>query len=189
MIALIYEEVHNSDDREFMLTIYHDYIRLMYHTANKYCENTYDCEEIVQDTILKLIEKIPVLRTLEEKALAAYVVVSVRNTAFSLQRRRTTEQKLFAPWKDEIENIPDSELSVEEKMIMLERKGALLVVWSMLSEEERFLLEGRYILRYTDYELSQELGVKAGAIRMRLTRTRRKVLFLMQTQIEGEGVK
>lgn len=186
MIALVYEGVQDPDDREFILKVYHDYKRLMYYTANKYCTNYHDCEEIVQDTILKLIHKVSLLRTLEEKALAAYVSVAVRNTAFSLQRRRTKEEKLFVSWMDEMESIPDPRMSAEDEMILMEKKEALLEVWDLLSEEERFLLEGRYILRYTDHELSQELGGKASGIRMRLTRTRRKASSLMLMRIEGD---
>ena len=186
MIALIYNESKNPDDRAFMLTLYQEYKRLMYYTANRFCSNPYDCEEIVHDTILKLIQKVEVLRNLEKNALAAYISVSVRNTAFSLQRRQAKERAIFALWPEELESIPDPSMTAEDSIIWTEKKEALLVVWELLSEQERFLLEGRYILRYTDSELAQVLGGKPDSIRMKLTRVRRKALKLMIMHEEGE---
>ena len=41
-----------------------------------------------------------------------------------------------------------------------------------LPEEDRFLLQGKYVLGFTDEELSSSLGCKASGIRMKLTRAR-----------------
>lgn len=186
MITLIHEVVQDSHDRTFILTLYNDYQRLMYFVANKCCSDPYDCEEIVQDTVLKLINKVEVLRSLEENALAAYVSVAVRNTAYSLIRRQAREKKVLVPWSEDVNYIPSSELSIEEGMILVEKKTKLLEIWELLSPEDRFLLEGRYILRYTDIELAEELGCKSGSIRMKLTRARRKALKMMQVHYGGD---
>lgn len=186
MLALIYKEVQESHDRAFMLTLYNEYQRLMYYIANKCCTDPYDCEEIVQDTVLKLINKVAVLRSLEENALAAYVSVAVRNTAFTLLRRQARERKMFVSWSEDMNYIPSPGLSIEEGMILLEKKTSLLEIWELLSPEDRFLLEGRYILRYTDSELAEGLGCKASSMRMKLTRARRKALQLMLARNGGD---
>lgn len=189
MLTLIEQGTKDPDDRAFMIQIYHTYERLMYYTANKHCTDAYDREEIVQDTLLKLIEKVALLRTLEKKALTTYVTVAVRNTAFSRQRRRAKEETLFAAWMEEMEQLPDPALSLEEGMILAERRADLAAVWDLLSEEDRFLLEGRYILGYADSELAQQLGGKTASVRMRLTRARRRALSLMRKNMEGDADK
>ena len=49
----------------------------------------------------------------------------------------------------------------------------------MLSENDQLLLEGKYLLGYTDTELASLLKCKVGSIRMKLTRARRKALKLI----------
>lgn len=184
MIALISENVRTSDDKDFMLALYNEYQRLMYHTARKYCGDVYDCEEVVQEVVLKLINKISLLRTLEEKALAGYVSVAVRNTAITWLRKKSREHKFFVNWPEEANDLPDTELGIEETLILKEKTASMLEIWDLLSEEDRFLLEGRYILQYSDNELAEMIGCKASSLRMKLSRVRRKALKLM---IERDG--
>lgn len=185
-MAYINEQTANGSERTFMLKLYDDYGRLMYFIAKKCCSDPFAREEIVQDTLLKLIEKSARLRNLEEKALAAYISVSVRNTAYSHLRRRAKEQELFVPWNEAIPFLSLETPSIEETLTTLEVKGDFMEAWTDLSAEEQFLLEGRYILRYTDRELSENLGCKPDSIRMKLTRVRRKVLKKMKER-DREG--
>lgn len=190
MITLITGTTSNNNDREFILKLYCDYNRLMYFVASKCLSDHFTCEEVVQDTVLKLILKIPLLRTLDEKALAAYVSVAVRNTAYSQLRKQSKEQKIFLPWNEEMEYILAQDVSPEENLILLEQKHAFMRIWQELEQEDRFLLEGRYILRYTDRELAEGIGCQPNSVRMKLTRTRRKVLKQMKIQSkEGDDSK
>lgn len=185
MITLITETASEANDREFMLKLYCDYNRLMYFIANKCLSDHFACEEVVQDTVLKLILKIPLLRRLDENALAAYVSAAVRNTAYSLLRKQSKEQKIFLPWNGEMEHILVQDVSPEENLILMEQKHAFIKIWQEIEQEDRFLLEGRYILRYTDRELAEEIGCQPNSVRMKLTRARRKVLKQMKIQSKG----
>lgn len=189
MIALISENARTSDDKEFMLALYNEYQRLMYYTARKYCSDINDCEEVVQEVVLKLINKIPLLRTLEEKALAGYVSVAVRNTAITWLRKQAREHKMFVNWPEEASEIPDTDLGIEESLILKEKKASMLEIWDLMSEEDRFLLEGRYILQYSDNELAEMIGCKASSLRMKMSRVRRKALKLMTERDRGDGSK
>lgn len=188
MFDLAYEQTIDVTGRNFILKLYNNYGRLMYFIVNKYCSDPFAQEDIVQDTLLKLIEKNTRLRELEEKALAAYISMSVRNTAYSYLRKRAKEREMFISL-DEALSYPSLETApVEETITMLEIQGNLAQVWQELSAEDRFLLEGRYILQYTDRELSESLGCKPGSVRMKLTRVRRKVLKgLKKWARKGDG--
>lgn len=58
-------------------------------------------------------------------------------------------------------------------------------IWPRLPEDDRVLLEGKYILGYSDQELAEEIGCQANSIRVKLTRARRRALAIIQEQ---EGV-
>lgn len=184
MLAVIAKAVPTANECDFIRKVYSDYERLMYFTAWKFVSHQDACEEVVQDTVLKLMSKVPLLETLEEKALAAYIAAAVRNTAYSFLRKRAREQKLFLSWSENLEELPSQDTSLDESIALQEEKQALLKIWNTLEAEDRFILEGRYILQYTDRELAESLGCQPSSVRMKLTRTRRKVGAQIKTQLE-----
>lgn len=177
MIALISSLTENPSDREFMLMVYESHKGLMMTTAQKYIADQNAAEDIVHDGVVKLIEKIPLLRTFDRCTLAGYIVSTVRNTAISYLRRQDTVRKHSVPTEEDIEDIP--ELTMEELAILKEEKARLCEIWPMVSEEDRFLLEGKYLLEQSDEDLAAILGCKAASIRMKLTRARRRVYLLV----------
>ena len=84
-----------------------------------------------------------------------------------------------------MERILVQDVSPEENLILTEQKHAFIKIWQELEQEDRFLLEGRYILRYTDRELAEEIGCQPNSVRMKLTRARRKVLKQMKIHSKG----
>ena len=162
---------HRLSDRaaptsqEFIIQIYEKYDRLMLFTAKKYLMDIQECEDAVQESLLKLMSRIELLRTLEEPVLTSYVVTTVRNTAINILRRQ----------KSIIE--PDSIIDI---IMDREAKRSLREAIDELEANERLLLEGKYFLGYDDRQLSELLSCAPGSIRMKLTRVRRKVLCSMQ---------
>ena len=55
--------IENEDDREFMASLYQRYNRLMYDTIIKMAKNPHDTEDILQNALVRLIDKIGLLRS------------------------------------------------------------------------------------------------------------------------------
>lgn len=68
-----------------------------------------------------------------------------------------------------------------------ELREQLAAVLEEISNDDRVLLEGKYILQYSDETLAMVLNCKVSSIRMKLTRARRRALKLIKT--EGDGVQ
>ena len=152
------EAAFQGSDREFLLWLYQEFSRLMFYTAQKYLADPHSQEEVVQESLKKLIEKVAVLRRLKRPALAGYVRATVRNTA------RTD--------------------SLDETVFCREEVQRLREIWPQLDGETRMLLERKYILGYENEELGRMLGCRTDSVRMKLTRARRKVLRLMGKEAE-----
>ena len=172
-----------STEKLFMHSLYNEFIGLMVVTAKKYESNPDEVDDIIQDSLLKLIPKISILQGLERCILAAYIVSTVRNTAINHVKKKHITMKHHV--KEEISDIPEDALPLDELLILREKKNCLMQIWAILPEDDRILLEGKYILGYTDTELANELKIKPSSIRMKLTRARRKAFNLM-TNIEGD---
>ena len=177
MISFITATLDNDDDRAFMLWLYQEFQYAMYSTVKKYITDPQDQEDIIQDSILKLIKRIDVLRGKERCVLGTYVVYTVRNTAINHLRHHTVEKAHFVD--DDIEQEADL-IPLDELMALKERNVRVGDVLKRLSDSDQTLLIGKYVLGYSDDELGDQLGCKPASIRMKLTRARRKALELLK---------
>ena len=174
---------HSSGDRtapthqEFITQIYKKYDRLMLFTAKKYLMDLQECEDAVQESLLKLMSRIELLRTLEEPVLTSYVVTTVRNTAINILRRQKRDAQNTTSFTESVE---ESIIEPDSVIDIIVDQESLREAIDALEPNERLLLEGKYFLEYDDRQLSELLSCAQGSIRMKLTRVRRKVLCSMQ---------
>lgn len=174
------------NDQEFLESIYQTFKRLMLRSAETYAPEISDREDIVHTAILKLVDYIPTLRALDKPALAAYVICTVRSVGAdfirSQKRDATRSVSIDAQELDEWEAPGEA---LDDYVASREQAFLLKSIWPELSEDDRMLLEGKYILEHSDTELSEKLDCKASSIRMKLTRARRCALDLMSKRKGG----
>ena len=148
-------ELKKLDNQEYMDWLFHTFHPLMWHTAKKYCRKETLWEEIIQESLVRLLACVPRLRSLPEEKLAGYILVTTRNTTYILAKKEAKEQERFISLN-----------SVD------------------LPDDMRYLLSGYYLLGYKTSQLARELGCGESTVRMRLTRARRYAKEQMQ-QKEG----
>lgn len=189
MLAIICTMSENQSDRAFMLELYQQFFRLMFFTVRK-CHLQQDaCEEVVQESLVKLIQKVSLLREMPKPVLASYIVSTTRNTAFDYSGRQKKQDICVGSLDDESFSAclesqtppPDDQMEADEL------REQLAAVLEEISNDDRVLLEGKYILQYSDETLAMVLNCKVSSIRMKLTRARRRALKLIKT--EGDGVQ
>lgn len=183
MIALICAYIEDPSDREFMDQVYQAFERTMFHIACKYTSSRMDQEDIVQDGVLKLIKNISTIRPMERCILASYIVFTIRNTSIDFLREQQAKRAKVSSMEEGTYSEPESpSLPLDDQLISAERLAEL---WGYLSEEERILFKGKYLLGNTDDELAMLLNCQPDSIRMKLTRARRRALKRWTDQKEG----
>ncbi len=181
MIGFICTITEDPTDRDFMISLYQKYNRLLFFAARKLVSDLSTQEDIVQEALTKLIPKVSLLRTMQQPVLTNYIVTTVRNTAINyLKKQKRLKEHEFSFNDATIDEMDLQSSSLDELMLRLEQRSDFISLWPQLSEADRFLLEGRYILGHTDAELASQLGCKASSIRMMLTRARRRALSILQ---------
>lgn len=186
MISFIASMPLETTDKEFIIDLYEEFKNLMFYTAQKYISTPNVAEDLVQDSIVKLIEKIDVLRPMSKQTLAGYIVVTIRNTSINYLKKQASDNTYCVDGQDPIfENTDNHIFSLDELLLLRERNAQLEKIWPKLSTNDRFLLEGKYILGYNDSELAAPLGCKSASIRMKLTRARRNALILLMENEEA----
>ncbi len=187
MIASIIAAIDSVDDRAFMAQLYEDFWRLMFSAASGYCDQPADREDLVQESLIRLIGHVDTLRTLSRPAMASYIVVTVKNTCFTKLAR---EKRVFpecVSWEEHIQTEEKAGENFAPELIdRLDQAAQVERLWQKVTPEERFLLECRCLLDYSDKELAKYLNCKPASVRMKLTRARRKAAALLKDWEGGE---
>lgn len=168
-----------GSEREFVLWLYQDFHRLMFYTARKYVADPKQQEDVVQESLRKLMERAPHLRRFSRNALAGYVAATVRNAAIDDLKARQEEQGRLVRLDGMSAQADPRGLELEDALILREDQALLRRIWPKLAEETRIALKGKYVLEYSDEEIARLLGCKPSSVRMRLTRARREARELM----------
>lgn len=186
MIALICAATEEPNDRSYMLWLYEKFGALMLATAKQFVSDQSDCEDIIQDALISLLKKVHTLRNLRNCVLTSYIVATVRNTAINHLKQQNVEIEHTISIEDYFPEVESKAPSLDDMVILIERKAQLSKIWCMLPEKHRILLEGRYILGIPDEELAKQLHCKPSSVRMKLTRARRAALQLLINEESGD---
>lgn len=142
----------------------------------------------MHDGIIKLLEKIDEVRKRKDAALTGYITATIRNCSISHLRHAEVEQKFTITISQEELSCMSTEAFSPDEIALLKDQGErLLKILQQLPHTEYLLLQGRYLLDYTDAELAAQLGYTESNVRMKLTRARRHALALLrQSNWEGD---
>lgn len=180
LIAWAFSGPGGPDNSNSVEELYLKYKRLMFATAGKYTENSADQEDIVQTALERLIKIFSVSGPQGRCISAAYIVTTVRSVSIEFLRRQGLETKYFVSMEGEqYEQAVGTTETMDKLMMLSEDASQLWAIWPQLPDEDRILLEGKYILEYSDQELAVILKCKPNSIRMKLTRARRRALKLL----------
>lgn len=179
-LPFIFLWIENDEDRLFLEGIYLDYHRLMYAQALRITRNGDAAQDVVSDSLMALMKKIDLLRTLPCNKLRAYLVTTVRHTAINLYNQRKRERVTDDATLEDLAGGG----SVDEAL--LSRAGVEVIKEAIkaLPEREREIMLMRYFRELSDEEIASETGLRAVSVRVHLSRARKHLQALL-AQREG----
>ena len=171
MIPMIIFAIEDDSDRELMIDIYTDLHPLMKATAFQIVKDNGIAEDMVHDTIIKLIDRLDSIRDYDRQRLVAYITKAVKNNSLEYCRRKMTEQK-HSSFEDAAATVIAEDSSVEAFELSEEYENLGLAL-KRLPEREQTLLHLKYDMEYDDETIGQIMGIKKDSVRQYLTRARR----------------
>lgn len=183
MLAII-AAIENDFEREFILGIYKEYSRQMYESAYFIVHREDEAEEIVQEAFVKLIENVQRVMKLNAEIVPVYSITTAKHIAMNHLRTRSREDSHFKTVhiEDLDDFVEDSFAIPEDVYIHKEELRALARVFPNLPQDDKTVLEDKYILAMSDAEIAEELNIASSSVRCYLTRARRKAFALMKEQ-------
>lgn len=175
----------SQEDNQFFQSFYEENKNFLFYIANQYTSSPADCEDIVQDAVIRLMRNIPSIRGLNHCKTAKYIALTVRSAYLDLHKRRHNQQEI--PLE---ESVLDALLEKESLLTdnSTDLRMELILLKESLSPREWMLLEGKYILGYDQEELSELIGVTPDSIRMTLSRARAKARRILLPESGKDGV-
>jgi len=185
MIMMIIQSLENDDDKFFMVNLYRDYYGLMRKIVYNITHDVQNAEDLIDDTFLRLIDKISLLRTLDGCKTAAYVVYTSRSVAINFIKHRDVQKKhvYYGEDADLAEAISGLEETIEDRIIHQEEIEEMGNSILRLPEQQKDLLYFKYMLGMDDGEIAGIFGIASDSVRQYLTRARRKAKKLMDKEM------
>ena len=179
-----------DDDRSFMEELFNAHYTRMRAFAFSLLHDGASAEDAAQDGLLYIFEHIEKFRGLDCCTLRHLVDLIFRRRCYNLLRARRVRQKHSAGSLDDPAVFPqlaDSGPSVEESALLNIDAERMAQAIRRLPPDQRFAIEAKYILGFSDAEIAEELGIKKNSVRQYLTRARRGVFSLMGDENDEEG--
>jgi len=185
MLMMVIASLESENDKVFLLNLYNDYYGLVRKNVYYIIHDADYVEDLVNDTFIRLIEKVSLIRTLDSPRLVAYVSYTSRSVAINFIKHREVQNKYTFYGRDEdlSENNSDLKDDIEGEIIHQEEIKELGNTVLRLPEKYKDILYFKYILEMTDREIGNVLNIAPDSVRQYLTRARRAAKELMNKEM------
>lgn len=184
MLAIIMS-IENDNDRAFVEDIYNLYSEKMYLIAYDILKNHYDAEDCVQETIVKIIDKIDRFKQAQyENYLKKLIVIACRNVAINKynenKKKNRTEFSTTGYYEDdnfETIDIPDTAENAEKIVLSEYNYIYIKQLIDKLDPKYRDVLVLKS-MQFTNEEIAYMMNISVELVRKRYSRARAKILEL-----------
>ena len=168
-----------ESDKAFFHHFFEENKRLIFSIAMRYARNKVDCEDLVQNSLLRLMHNISTLRELNRCKTATYIVLTIRTAYLDSEKQKRKENLIFMD-DEALEALMVEKLISQDRDNAISAKQAVDKLKTVLSPREWCILEGKYILGLSQKELGSLLGVAPDSVRMVLHRARTKAKAVLK---------
>lgn len=169
------ENPTHADSSEFASWAYCEYRELIFWITGQYINDICERNDLVQDCAVKIMQNAAQLMKMDRSEVKYYVTTLARNTARNYLKHQRRGAKRITYMDDQTkELIPDCTYSLEDIVAENDDIRMLYQAIERLPEEDKMLLESKYILEIPDEQIAAQLGCTKDSVRMKLTRARRR---------------
>lgn len=153
-----------DSDNELVLKLYNKYKKVLYAYAYRLTNNPFDADDLTQDTFTRIIEKIHLIRSIDENAMKAYLIIIMHNQHVDNLSRQKYTTIYMAEFADELTVTTDTE--VINKIIMEMAKVQI----NHLPNTYKHIALLRYMENKTIKEISKLTNAPTGTVGVYLVR-------------------
>lgn len=133
--------------------LYEQYARGLWRYALSIAKDEHKAEDILHDAFVKLIGKEALLKSLKEKQREAYLVITVRHTAYNYLKKW---DKYYPLGLDEANDQP----LPEDQFLRLAEREEMQTALGSMNQTQRDVLNLRYYMNLSYREIARIMGIK-----------------------------
>lgn len=171
-------------DKTYFQEFYEEYKNYMYYIARQQTSVAVDCDDLVQEAVVRLMNNIPTLRKLNRYEKAKYIALTVKSAFLDGQKHIQKDNLLFLDDAD-LETIFIEQLADFGSEQKLETNWAIAKLQNELPARDWLVLEAKYILGLSQDEIGKLIGVAPDSVRMVLHRARKKAQSILSKDAVG----
>ena len=175
--------IDDQTTRSKLEKIYITYKKIAYWTAYNILKDSHESEDIVQDAIIKMASLIHKIDEIKCNKTRALFVIIVRNLSINIYNKRKNMENTSY---EDIE-IVSTDLSLDEKMINLDKTKWILGILTKINPTYADILSLKYYYDYSDLEISKSIGISEGNVRVRLHRARLSIKQIIEKEVYSDG--
>lgn len=177
-LYLLCMAIEDDSDRQFAAELYHSYHSIMHQKALSILKKEDLAEDAVQDAMLKIICHLDKIREIPKREIPFYLIAITQTTCIDRYRKIQREkQACVMGYEDDGAKDFSDPKTPEKVFIHTDQIKLLNCCLKELPQREIDLLYYFYTMELSGKEIARLMGMTENAIRMALTRARRKVLF------------
>lgn len=181
MLPMILFTIADEDDQAFFLRFFRQYERLMFSVAKQFSIPNTEPEDVVQESLSKLIKKLKTFRSLPKPKQINYLTTTIYHTGCEMYAKA---KKVTLLSLDDARMFPagseEHSEPLEDTVLNRTKLEEFRRVWEELPLGTRLLLERKYVLKQSDREIAEDIGIQPASLRMRLTRAKREARELLR---------
>lgn len=171
----------SPDDRLFFEEFYEEYKNFMFYSARQYVNSQSACEDVVQDSVERLLRNISTIREIPSCGLKKYIVLTIRASYLDSEKKKHGDVPIYLD-DTTIEALVKEELIAPKDWYDLSSAFDVERLKRELPMRDWLVLEGKYIMGYSQSELGKMIGVSPDSIRMIICRAKRKARQILHSK-------
>lgn len=177
-MIVYFTTIENEKIRNKLQEIYMTYYRDMYITAYSILKDHHAAEDVVQETILRLYNKLDKIPEVKCKKTRAYLVIITRNLSYDAYNKRKGVVLLE---HEEVKGLPDTdEIFIEEQLLKTAFSSEMSKYIKRLHPSYADILTLRFYYELDIKEISEMLGVTENNVSVRIHRALKAVKKIIE---------
>ncbi len=176
------EPLVTQEDAQYFSHLYGRYKNFMYYIAQQYTKNEEDCEDIVQEAVIRLLRNLGSIKSLNEHKIRSYISLTIK--AVYLDYLYYENRLALVHFEDEsVQGLLENDSCFFSFLPDFQSKFEIERLKLSLSERDWVVLEGKYILGYSQEEISKIIHVAPDSVRTIIVRAKKKAREILLTGI------
>ncbi len=168
MLSFYLSMVKTEDERDKVTFIYESFYSLMKHVALKYVKKLEDAEDIVQESMISIIERIDTISISDRNKIKNLCAVVARSRAIDFCRAKDNH---VLPMEEDVALSTDSLAPID---VILEKEVRTIILREInsLSDIYRDVCILKYVNRLKERDIAHLLGISPKTVSTRILRAR-----------------